>query len=152
MAQSDETRSIGRRYRRQDEIGTPLCVTVDFLTVGEDGQPGDDAAQSANAIARRRCASQSRVSSKRCVSVCLESEIMAADFYCDEVLSGRTPVEVVHETPNTLAFRHTRPHYAAVHVVVIPKRHIASLVDFEPCDAAIVAEVLEVVRDRKSVV
>ena len=26
----DETQSIGRRYRRQDEVGTPLCVTVDF--------------------------------------------------------------------------------------------------------------------------
>lgn len=26
----DETQSIGRRYRRQDEIGTPICVTVDF--------------------------------------------------------------------------------------------------------------------------
>jgi glycyl-tRNA synthetase len=43
MTQYDETQSIGRRYRRQDEIGTPLCVTVDFQTVGEDGQPGDDA-------------------------------------------------------------------------------------------------------------
>ena len=26
----DETGSIGKRYRRQDEIGTPLCVTYDF--------------------------------------------------------------------------------------------------------------------------
>jgi len=26
----DETQAIGRRYRRQDEVGTPLCVTVDF--------------------------------------------------------------------------------------------------------------------------
>ncbi|HEY0397892.1 MAG TPA: His/Gly/Thr/Pro-type tRNA ligase C-terminal domain-containing protein, partial [Acidimicrobiia bacterium] len=26
----DETQSIGRRYRRHDEIGTPYCVTVDF--------------------------------------------------------------------------------------------------------------------------
>jgi len=26
----DETQAIGRRYRRQDEIGTPLAVTVDF--------------------------------------------------------------------------------------------------------------------------
>jgi len=26
----DDTRAIGRRYRRQDEIGTPFCVTVDF--------------------------------------------------------------------------------------------------------------------------
>jgi glycyl-tRNA synthetase len=30
MADYDETQAIGRRYRRQDEIGTPLCVTVDF--------------------------------------------------------------------------------------------------------------------------
>ena len=30
MCQYDETASIGRRYRRQDEIGTPLCVTFDF--------------------------------------------------------------------------------------------------------------------------
>ncbi len=29
-AQYDDAQSIGRRYRRQDEIGTPLCVTVDF--------------------------------------------------------------------------------------------------------------------------
>lgn len=31
----DETQSIGRRYRRQDEIGTPLCVTVDFDTLDD---------------------------------------------------------------------------------------------------------------------
>ncbi|MGE5597591.1 MAG: glycine--tRNA ligase [Hyphomicrobiales bacterium] len=43
MTQYDETQSIGRRYRRQDEIGTPLCVTIDFQSVGENGQPGDDA-------------------------------------------------------------------------------------------------------------
>ncbi|HEX6031651.1 MAG TPA: His/Gly/Thr/Pro-type tRNA ligase C-terminal domain-containing protein, partial [Tepidiformaceae bacterium] len=43
MTQYDETQSIGRRYRRQDEIGTPLCVTIDFATVGENNQPGDDA-------------------------------------------------------------------------------------------------------------
>ncbi|MEZ5134532.1 MAG: glycine--tRNA ligase [Acidimicrobiales bacterium] len=30
MCDYDETQSIGRRYRRQDELGTPLCVTVDF--------------------------------------------------------------------------------------------------------------------------
>jgi glycyl-tRNA synthetase len=30
MAEYDETGSIGRRYRRQDEIGTPYCLTVDF--------------------------------------------------------------------------------------------------------------------------
>jgi len=33
MCDYDETRSIGRRYRRQDEIGTPMCVTVDFASL-----------------------------------------------------------------------------------------------------------------------
>jgi glycyl-tRNA synthetase len=33
----DEAGAIGRRYRRQDEAGTPFCVTVDFDTIGENG-------------------------------------------------------------------------------------------------------------------
>ena len=32
----DETGSIGKRYRREDEIGTPFCITVDFDTL-KDG-------------------------------------------------------------------------------------------------------------------
>ncbi len=32
----DETQSIGKRYRRQDEIGTPYCVTVDFDTLNDN--------------------------------------------------------------------------------------------------------------------
>ncbi len=32
----DETQSIGKRYRRQDEIGTPFCVTVDFDTLNDN--------------------------------------------------------------------------------------------------------------------
>ena len=32
----DDAGAIGRRYRRQDEIGTPLCVTVDFDTLEDD--------------------------------------------------------------------------------------------------------------------
>ncbi|MCB9808641.1 glycine--tRNA ligase [Candidatus Peribacteria bacterium] len=37
----DVTGSIGKRYRRQDEIGTPLCITVDFGTLGEDKEQGE---------------------------------------------------------------------------------------------------------------
>ena len=33
----DETQAIGKRYRRQDEIGTPYCVTIDFDSL-EDKQ------------------------------------------------------------------------------------------------------------------
>lgn len=36
MVDYDETQAIGRRYRRQDEIGTPLCVTVDFDSLEDD--------------------------------------------------------------------------------------------------------------------
>ena len=38
----DETGSIGKRYRREDEIGTPLCVTIDFETVGDAEKPADN--------------------------------------------------------------------------------------------------------------
>ena len=37
MTQYDDSQSIGRRYRRQDETGTPLCVTIDFQSL-EDRQ------------------------------------------------------------------------------------------------------------------
>ena len=42
MVDYDEAGSIGKRYRRQDEIGTPLCVTVDFATVGDGETPADN--------------------------------------------------------------------------------------------------------------
>lgn len=32
----DETQSIGKRYRRQDEIGTPICITVDFDSLDDN--------------------------------------------------------------------------------------------------------------------
>ena len=37
MADYDDSQSIGRRYRRQDETGTPFCVTIDFKSL-EDKQ------------------------------------------------------------------------------------------------------------------
>src|SRR3546814_17813703 len=35
MCDYDETQAIGRRYRRQDEVGTPVCITVDFDTLDD---------------------------------------------------------------------------------------------------------------------
>jgi glycyl-tRNA synthetase len=32
----DDNGNIGKRYRRQDEIGTPYCVTIDFDTLEDD--------------------------------------------------------------------------------------------------------------------
>ena len=38
----DDTAGIGRLYRRQDEVGTPFCVTVDVQTVGDGESVGDE--------------------------------------------------------------------------------------------------------------
>ena len=43
MVDFDDTGSIGKRYRREDEIGTPYCITVDFATVGDENTPADNA-------------------------------------------------------------------------------------------------------------
>ena len=71
---------------------------------------------------------------------------MTDDFYCDEVLSGRTPVQVVRETDNVLAYYHTRPFWPT-HIVVIPKRHVASLLTLEESDGPLLLELLAVVRE-----
>ncbi len=42
VCEFDEAGAIGRRYRRQDEIGTPFCITYDFQTKGEEGKSGDN--------------------------------------------------------------------------------------------------------------
>ena len=36
FVQYDDAQSIGRRYRRQDEIGTPMCITVDFDSLDDN--------------------------------------------------------------------------------------------------------------------
>ena len=67
------------------------------------------------------------------------------DFYCDEVLSGRTPVQKVVETDRVLAFHHTRPFYP-VHIVVIPKSHIESLLTLKQKDDKLLLELFSVIR------
>lgn len=70
---------------------------------------------------------------------------MTEDFYCEEALSGHTPITKVLETENVLAFHHTRPFWP-VHIVVIPKRHIGSLLTLEPGDNALLIELFAVIR------
>lgn len=38
----DDNGNVGKRYRRQDEIGTPYCITIDFDTLGENGEDKKD--------------------------------------------------------------------------------------------------------------
>ena len=70
---------------------------------------------------------------------------MTDDFYCDEVLSGKTQVNKVLETENVLAYYHTKPFYP-VHIVAIPKKHISSLITLEESDDQLLLELLKVVK------
>ena len=70
---------------------------------------------------------------------------MAEDFYCDVVFTGKTPVQVVTETENVLAFYHTRPFFER-HIVVVPKRHIASLVTLKESDRELLIELFETIK------
>ena len=71
---------------------------------------------------------------------------MSNDFYCDEVLNGKTEVRIVTETDNVLAYHHTRPFWPE-HIVVIPKRHVGSLLTIETQDAPLLLELLTVIRE-----
>jgi histidine triad (HIT) family protein len=70
---------------------------------------------------------------------------MSEDFYCEEALSGRTPINKVIETGNVLAFHHTRPFWP-VHIVVIPKRHINSLLTLEESDNELLIELFDIIK------
>jgi histidine triad (HIT) family protein len=66
------------------------------------------------------------------------------DFYCEEVLSGRTPVDVVGESERALAFRHTNPSFP-VHIVVITRQHVPEMTELE--DWGTLDELVRLVRE-----
>lgn len=70
---------------------------------------------------------------------------MTEDFYCDEVLSGKTKINKVIETDNILAYHHTRPFYP-VHIVAIPKRHISSLLTIQTEEHELLLELIGVIQ------
>ncbi|MDA1478011.1 HIT domain-containing protein [Bacillus changyiensis] len=76
---------------------------------------------------------------------------MTEDFYCEEVLSGKTKVNKVLETDHVLAYYHTKPFYP-VHIVAIPKKHIPSLITLEEDDNDLLLELLGVVKEVASMV
>jgi len=54
------------------------------------------------------------------------------DWYCDEVLAGRVPVEVVAEDQHCLAFRRPIAATGRDRVLVIPRVHVRSLLELDP--------------------
>lgn len=68
------------------------------------------------------------------------------DFYCEEVLSGKTTIDIIFESDNVLAFHHTRPTYPT-HIVIISKKHILDLPSLLDEELNILNEILKVARD-----
>ena len=48
------------------------------------------------------------------------------DIYCEQIIPGKLPVDIIFETDKVMAFHHTKPYWER-HVVIIPKAHIESL-------------------------
>jgi histidine triad (HIT) family protein len=65
---------------------------------------------------------------------------MADCLFC-KIVNREIPASVVYEDDRLLAFNDTNPQ-APTHVLVIPKRHIATLSDLTPADDAIVGEMV----------
>jgi histidine triad (HIT) family protein len=65
---------------------------------------------------------------------------MADCLFC-KIVNREIPASIVYEDDRLLAFNDTNPQ-APTHVLVVPKRHIASLSDLTPADDAIVGEMV----------
>ena len=63
-----------------------------------------------------------------------------ACLFC-RIVAGEIPAAVVHETPDTLAFRDINPR-APVHVLVIPRRHLSSIAELEALDIELAGRLL----------
>jgi histidine triad (HIT) family protein len=68
------------------------------------------------------------------------------DWYCEDVLSGKIEVCKVWEDERVLAFHHPRPQ-APIHVVVIPKMHVPSLLDPMAMDGELPASMIHAVQE-----
>ena len=68
------------------------------------------------------------------------------DWYCEDVLSGKIEVEKVWEDERVLAFRHPQPQ-AEIHVVVIPKSHVSSLLDSAALDGALLTSMMRAIQE-----
>jgi len=65
---------------------------------------------------------------------------MADCIFC-QIVAGKIPSEKVFENEHVLAFRDLHPQ-APTHVLVIPRRHIATLNDLQSSDAALIGEMM----------
>ena len=66
-------------------------------------------------------------------------------IFC-EIVAGRVPSKVAYQDKDVLAFHDINPQ-APVHVLLVPKRHVASLLDLTPADDALMGTLVRCARD-----
>lgn len=64
------------------------------------------------------------------------------DFYCEEAITGKTPVKKVYESEKVLAFYHTKPKYNT-HLIIVPKEHVHDLIT---ADEKVLAEIMVIAK------
>lgn len=70
-------------------------------------------------------------------------EVDEPDWYCTYVLPGLVAVDVVRETPEVLAFRPPVPGFGTEHIIVVPRRHVRSLLELDPSTGAKLLQVVQ---------
>ena len=68
------------------------------------------------------------------------------DWYCEDVLSGKLEITTAWEDERVLAFHHPRPQ-AEIHVVVIPKQHVPSLLDPLALDGELLSSMVRAIQE-----
>ena len=68
------------------------------------------------------------------------------DWYCEDVLSGRVQVHRIWEDDLVLAFHHPEPQ-SETHAVVIPKKHISSILDAAATDGSLLSSMVTAVQE-----
>lgn len=67
------------------------------------------------------------------------------DFYCDIALKDLLSLVKEYESDQILAYHHTHPHWST-HIVVVPKKHIASFTTITAEDESVIRELFSVVQ------
>jgi histidine triad (HIT) family protein len=67
------------------------------------------------------------------------------DWYCEDILSGKVEVRKVWEDERVLAFHHPIPQ-SEIHIVVIPKHHVPSILDAQALDGPLLSSMVRAIQ------
>lgn len=72
--------------------------------------------------------------------------MLKRDWYCEDILSGKVEVNRVWEDDRVLAFHHPTPQ-SDIHIVVVPKKHISSILDPAATDGTLLSSIVHAIQE-----